>query len=172
MQSVSAGLWYADWSSRVRADGGETGGMVKVKASRGPGPQDAHPGGGGARLGLAVRCSRCGRCTLHRGRRAWSNWDVPLQDSCNRLDTCRTLLSPMTSTHPRPSCPLARIVSKHPQAQGASSYILDLRNNPGGLVRASIDIARLWMDGNPVVFNISGREVRGREGMLVAVRCA
>lgn len=44
------------------------------------------------------------------------------------------------------------------EAQGASSYILDLRNNPGGLVRASIDIARLWMDGNPVVFNISGRE--------------
>lgn len=46
------------------------------------------------------------------------------------------------------------------QAAGASSYILDLRNNPGGLVRASIDVARLWLDGSPVVFNISGREVR------------
>ncbi len=72
--------------------------------------------------------------------------------------TCRTLpSSPTTSTHP--------------QAQGASSYILDLRNNPGGLVRASIDIARLWMDGNPVVFNISGREVRRGAGMPVALCC-
>ncbi|KAG2431731.1 hypothetical protein HXX76_009227 [Chlamydomonas incerta] len=44
------------------------------------------------------------------------------------------------------------------EAAGASSYILDLRNNPGGLVRSSIDIARLWLDGSPVVFNVSGRE--------------
>ncbi|KAG2449527.1 hypothetical protein HYH02_005669 [Chlamydomonas schloesseri] len=44
------------------------------------------------------------------------------------------------------------------EAAGASAYILDLRNNPGGLVRSSIDIARLWLDGSPVVFNVSGRE--------------
>jgi hypothetical protein len=50
------------------------------------------------------------------------------------------------------------------QASGASAYILDLRNNPGGLVRSSIDIARLWMDGQPVVFNVSGREVGGAGG--------
>ncbi|KAG2490993.1 hypothetical protein HYH03_010665 [Edaphochlamys debaryana] len=44
------------------------------------------------------------------------------------------------------------------ESRGASSYILDLRNNPGGLVRASVDIARLWLDGAPVVFNVTGRE--------------
>ncbi|EFJ47344.1 hypothetical protein VOLCADRAFT_92124 [Volvox carteri f. nagariensis] len=49
------------------------------------------------------------------------------------------------------------------EAAGASSYILDLRNNPGGLVRSSIDIARLWLDGSPVVFNISSREVQPDE---------
>lgn len=32
------------------------------------------------------------------------------------------------------------------QAQGASSYILDLRKNPGGLVRAGVDVARLFLD--------------------------
>ncbi|KXZ54634.1 hypothetical protein GPECTOR_4g699 [Gonium pectorale] len=53
------------------------------------------------------------------------------------------------------------------EAAGASSYILDLRNNPGGLVRSSIDIARLWMDGSPVVFNISGRESDDVESQLV-----
>ncbi|GAB4819205.1 hypothetical protein N2152v2_006251 [Parachlorella kessleri] len=43
---------------------------------------------------------------------------------------------------------------------GAEAFILDLRNNPGGLVRASMDIAGLWMDGNqhPTIFNIEDRE--------------
>eukprot|EP00798_Chlamydomonas_sp_ICE-L_P031398 gene31398-6564_t len=40
---------------------------------------------------------------------------------------------------------------------GAKSFILDLRNNPGGLVDAGINIARLWMDGEQPVFNIEGR---------------
>jgi len=29
------------------------------------------------------------------------------------------------------------------EKQGASAYILDLRNNPGGLLQAGIEIARL-----------------------------
>ncbi|GLC33706.1 hypothetical protein PLESTB_000106100 [Pleodorina starrii] len=53
------------------------------------------------------------------------------------------------------------------EAAGASSYILDLRNNPGGLVRSSIDIARLWLDGSPVVFNISSREPGEVQSQLV-----
>ncbi|KNA04809.1 hypothetical protein SOVF_196290 [Spinacia oleracea] len=31
--------------------------------------------------------------------------------------------------------------------QDVHSYILDLRNNPGGLVTAGLDIAQLWLDG-------------------------
>ncbi|KAL9240125.1 hypothetical protein vseg_014382 [Gypsophila vaccaria] len=31
--------------------------------------------------------------------------------------------------------------------QGVHSYILDLRNNPGGLVRAGLDVAQMWLDG-------------------------
>lgn len=38
-----------------------------------------------------------------------------------------------------------------------SGYILDLRDNPGGLVKAGLDIARLLMDGHPTVFSIVGR---------------
>jgi carboxyl-terminal processing protease len=33
------------------------------------------------------------------------------------------------------------------QDQGADEYILDLRENPGGLVRAGLDIADMWLDG-------------------------
>ncbi|KAK9725762.1 hypothetical protein RND81_05G167300 [Saponaria officinalis] len=31
--------------------------------------------------------------------------------------------------------------------QGVHSYILDLRNNPGGLVTSGLDVAQMWLDG-------------------------
>jgi C-terminal processing protease CtpA/Prc len=43
------------------------------------------------------------------------------------------------------------------QAGGAEGYVLDLRNNPGGLVRAGLDIARLWLDGSAAIFNVQVR---------------
>jgi carboxyl-terminal processing protease len=36
-------------------------------------------------------------------------------------------------------------------SQGAESYVLDLRGNPGGLLQASIEIARMWMDNGSIV---------------------
>ncbi len=42
-----------------------------------------------------------------------------------------------------------------PQAQGASRYILDLRSNPGGLVKAGVDVAAMWLDGMKTVFTVS-----------------
>lgn len=39
--------------------------------------------------------------------------------------------------------------------QGAAGYILDLRNNPGGLLQAGIDIARLWLDEGAVVYTVN-----------------
>ena len=42
------------------------------------------------------------------------------------------------------------------QKDGAEGFILDLRNNPGGLVTSSLEIAGLWMDGemHPTIFNV------------------
>jgi carboxyl-terminal processing protease len=40
-------------------------------------------------------------------------------------------------------------------AQGAKSYVLDLRNNPGGLLQAGIEIARLWLDEGTVVYTVN-----------------
>ncbi|URE09438.1 TSPc, partial [Musa troglodytarum] len=37
--------------------------------------------------------------------------------------------------------------------QGVQSYILDLRNNPGGLVKAGLDVAQMWLDGDETLVN-------------------
>ncbi|MFQ3679304.1 MAG: S41 family peptidase [Pseudanabaenaceae cyanobacterium] len=40
------------------------------------------------------------------------------------------------------------------EAAGAEAYVLDLRGNPGGLLAAGIEIARLWMDEGPIVYTV------------------
>ncbi|MGF1568084.1 MAG: carboxyl-terminal processing protease CtpA [Nodosilinea sp.] len=44
--------------------------------------------------------------------------------------------------------------------QGAEGYILDLRNNPGGLLQAGIEIARQWLPQGTVVYTVN------RQGIL------
>ncbi|KAM3091091.1 carboxyl-terminal processing protease CtpA [Phormidesmis sp. 146-35] len=41
------------------------------------------------------------------------------------------------------------------EKQGADSYILDLRNNPGGLLQAGIEVARLWIDEGTIVYTVN-----------------
>lgn len=45
-------------------------------------------------------------------------------------------------------------------AKGAESFILDLRNNPGGLLQAGIEIARLWLPQGTIVYTVN------RQGVL------
>ncbi|MQL91241.1 hypothetical protein Taro_023851, partial [Colocasia esculenta] len=42
--------------------------------------------------------------------------------------------------------------------QGVQSYILDLRNNPGGLVKAGLDVAQMWLDGDETLVNTIDRD--------------
>ncbi|XWS43177.1 hypothetical protein CRYUN_Cryun16bG0080500 [Craigia yunnanensis] len=42
--------------------------------------------------------------------------------------------------------------------RGVQSYILDLRNNPGGLVKAGLDVAQIWLDGNETLVNTVDRD--------------
>ncbi|KAB2608183.1 C-terminal processing peptidase [Pyrus ussuriensis x Pyrus communis] len=44
------------------------------------------------------------------------------------------------------------------KSQGVHSYILDLRNNPGGLVKAGLDVAQIWLDGDETLVNTIDRE--------------
>ncbi|BAU43303.1 Carboxy-terminal processing protease CtpA precursor [Leptolyngbya sp. O-77] len=41
------------------------------------------------------------------------------------------------------------------EKQDANAYILDLRNNPGGLLQAGIDIARLWLRDGTIVYTVN-----------------
>ena len=45
------------------------------------------------------------------------------------------------------------------EEQGAQGYVLDLRSNPGGLLEASVDIARQWLNEGTIV------STRTREGI-------
>jgi carboxyl-terminal processing protease len=47
------------------------------------------------------------------------------------------------------------------EKQGADAYILDLRNNPGGLLQAGIEIARLWLDKGTVVYTVNRQRTLG-----------
>jgi len=47
------------------------------------------------------------------------------------------------------------------ETQGAASYVLDLRNNPGGLLQAGIEIARLWIDSGTIVYTVNRQGILG-----------
>ncbi|MFM2312033.1 MAG: carboxyl-terminal processing protease [Cyanobacteriota bacterium] len=50
---------------------------------------------------------------------------------------------------------------KNLEKQGAEAYILDLRNNPGGLLQAGIEIARMWIDDGTIVYTVNRQGALG-----------
>jgi len=54
-------------------------------------------------------------------------------------------------------------------AQKADGFVLDLRGNPGGLLQASIDISRMWMDKGAIVRTV---DRKGNNEEMVATRSA
>ncbi len=46
------------------------------------------------------------------------------------------------------------------EAQNADSYVLDLRNNPGGLLQAGIEIARMWQPEGVIVYTVDRQGIQ------------
>lgn len=49
------------------------------------------------------------------------------------------------------------------ETQNVSGYILDLRSNPGGLLYASIEIARMWLDSGDIVSTVKRNGITDRQ---------
>lgn len=47
------------------------------------------------------------------------------------------------------------------QNEGATAFLLDLRNNPGGLLQAGVEIARLWLDDGAIVYTVNRQGILG-----------
>ncbi|MGM3305566.1 carboxyl-terminal processing protease CtpA [Anabaena sp. WFMT] len=47
------------------------------------------------------------------------------------------------------------------EKKGAVAYILDLRNNPGGLLQAGIEVARQWLDSGTIVYTVNRQGIQG-----------
>jgi carboxyl-terminal processing protease len=55
---------------------------------------------------------------------------------------------------------LARAINSL-EKKGAVAYILDLRNNPGGLLQAAIEVARQWLDSGTIVYTVNRQGIQG-----------
>jgi carboxyl-terminal processing protease len=47
------------------------------------------------------------------------------------------------------------------EKEGAKSYILDLRNNPGGLLQSGVEVARLWLNKATIVYTVNRQGILG-----------
>lgn len=60
------------------------------------------------------------------------------------------------------------IAMKRMQDAGAVSFVLDLRDNPGGLVQAGIEVARLFLDEGETVIETVGRDAKNIRTVLAS----
>ncbi|NJK56608.1 MAG: S41 family peptidase [Pleurocapsa sp. SU_5_0] len=57
---------------------------------------------------------------------------------------------------------MQKVIKEQEQAN-VVGYVLDLRSNPGGLLYASIDIARMWIDQGTIVSTVDRKGISDRE---------
>lgn len=66
----------------------------------------------------------------------------------------------LTQFNANASAELAAAISSL-EKKGADAYVLDLRNNPGGLLQAGIDVAREWLDSGTIVYTVNRQGILG-----------
>ncbi|MBD1839418.1 carboxyl-terminal processing protease CtpA [Coleofasciculus sp. FACHB-501] len=95
--------------------------------------------------------------TLVRSRIALNPVYAVLDSSSSRFPVGYIRLSQFSANAPTE---LANAVTKL-EKQGAQAYLLDLRNNPGGLLQAGIEIARMWLDEGTIVYTVNRQGILG-----------
>lgn len=66
----------------------------------------------------------------------------------------------LTQFNANASMELAHAISSL-EKKGAAAYILDLRNNPGGLLQSGIEIARQWLNSGTIVYTVNRQGIEG-----------
>ncbi|MEM7554147.1 MAG: carboxyl-terminal processing protease CtpA [Cyanobacteria bacterium P01_A01_bin.84] len=66
----------------------------------------------------------------------------------------------LTQFNANASSELTRAISSL-EKKGAAAYILDLRNNPGGLLQAGVEVARMWLDRGTIVYTVNRQGIQG-----------
>ncbi len=66
----------------------------------------------------------------------------------------------LTQFNANASTELAHAISSL-EKKGAAAYILDLRNNPGGLLQSGVEIARLWLNSGTIVYTVNRQGIQG-----------
>lgn len=150
---------------------GEQGSSVMVEVAR----RKQGKGGAGAGAGASMSPMSMDAIPGVAGRQPGADVDVAVELKKFRLRRERVELSPVFATAMHfddHNFGYVRLVNFSQKAaaemekaiaqlkkDGAEAFILDLRNNPGGLVRASLDVAGLWLDPstNPTVFSVEDR---------------
>ena len=61
------------------------------------------------------------------------------------------------------AAPEMRDAIQNLEKQGVSGYIVDLRSNPGGLLYASVDIARMWIQDGGIVSTVDRQGISDKE---------
>ncbi|MBD1892059.1 carboxyl-terminal processing protease CtpA [Coleofasciculus sp. FACHB-SPT9] len=95
--------------------------------------------------------------TLVRSRIALNPVYAVLDSSSSSFPVGYIRLSQFSANAPTE---LANAVTKL-EKQGAQAYLLDLRNNPGGLLQAGIEIARMWLDEGTIVYTVNRQGILG-----------
>ena len=81
---------------------------------------------------------------------------IPSLPNSTPKTVAKSAISDCPNLVPKPRKNWVKNITKFKQ-QGATAYILDLRNNPGGLVQAGVEIARQWLDEGTIVYTVDRR---------------
>ena len=108
------------------------------------------------------------KVTLQIGRDGASNFDLPLTRARIELQTVRASVKQegknrigyirLAEFSSHASEQMERAI-KNLSDQKVDAFVLDLRGNPGGLLQASIDISRMWLDKGSIVKTVNRQGV-------------
>jgi carboxyl-terminal processing protease len=83
----------------------------------------------------------------------------PVYADLRRLDTEEIGYIRLSQFNANAAAEVAHAIERL-EAQGADAYVLDLRNNPGGLLQAGIEVARLWLNDSTVVYTVNRQGIQ------------